>query len=185
MGLRILFGAVALACSVNALAGGSLDVSLASDAVRLEYDAAKADSGLHVSLAGMHHETDGDLLSVAAHVVDMREPSSPLYLGVGGRLFIFKQSDYNSGALGLGGFFRYQITDVPGLSVAGYGYYAPSVVAFNDTESLLDSDLRVQYGLLPTARVYMGYRYTGIKVEGVSKRVELEQGIHFGLKVDF
>ena len=184
-GLKVLLGGLALVSCAAATAGGSLDLSLASDAVRMEYDATKVGSGLHISLAGMHHEEDGDLLSVAVHVVDVREPDSPLYLGIGGRLFAYKIPQHESGALGVGGFFRYQITAVPGLSVAGYGYYAPSVVSFNDTERLVDADVRVQYGLLPTARVYMGYRYSAVDIENYRNSITLEEGIHFGLKVDF
>ncbi|MBQ0732629.1 MAG: hypothetical protein KBT75_18140, partial [Oleispira antarctica] len=100
-------------------------------------------------------------------------------------LFGFKNGDVDGGALGVGGFFRYQISQVPGLSTAGYAYYAPSVVSFDNTENLADTDLRIQYGLLPTARIYMGYRYSRYKLEGIKKEFMLEEGIHFGLKVDF
>ena len=97
----------------------------------------------------------------------------------------FLIGDVDGGALGVGGFYRYQISQVRGLSTAGYVYYAPSVVSFNDTENLSDADVRIQYALLPTARVYMGYRYSSFKLDGVRKVFMLEEGLHFGLKVDF
>lgn len=183
--LKVLFSGLLLAVSMQSLAGGSIDLSLANDSARLEYDATKVGSGLHVSASIMHHEDDGDLLSLGLHVVDVREPNSPLYIGVGGRIFGFKNGDVDGGALGVGGFFRYQIPQVPSLSAAGYMYYAPSVVSFDNTENIADADLRIQYGLLPTARVYMGYRYSRYKLEGVSKVFMLEEGVHLGLKVDF
>lgn len=183
--IKGLFSAVLLATSMQSLAGGSIDISLANDSARFEYDAAKVGSGLHISASAMHHEEDGDLISLGMHVVDVREPNSPLYLGVGGRLFGFKDGDTDGGAFGVGGFFRYQIPKVPGLSTAGYAYYAPKVVSFDATENLTDADIRIQYGLLPTARVYMGYRYSSFKIENVKKVFMLEEGIHFGLKVDF
>lgn len=183
--LKILFSGLLLSISMQSLAGGSLDVSLASDSARLEYDAAKVGSGLHVAASYMHHETDGDLASLGMHVVGVREPSSPLYFGVGGRLFGFKNGNVDGGAFGVGGFYRYQISQVPGLSAAGYAYYAPSVVSFNNTENLTDADVRIQYALLPTARVYMGYRYSRYKLKEIRKVFMLEEGIHFGLKVDF
>lgn len=183
--LTLMCSSVFLAASMNATAGGSVDLSLSSDSARFEYDAAKVGSGLHVSASIMHHEDDGDLASLGMHVVDIREPNSPLYIGVGGRVFGYVSGDYDGAALGVGGFARYNIQAAPGLSIAGYGYYAPSVVSFGDTKSLVDSDIRIQYALLPTARVYTGYRYSQVEIEQTSDDIVLEQGIHFGLKVDF
>ena len=183
--LKTLFSGLLLSVSMQSMAGGSIDLSLANDSARLEYDAAKVGSGLHISASAMHHEEDGDLISLGLHVVDVREPNSPLYLGVGGRIFGFKDGDVDGGALGVGGFFSYQIPKVNGLSTAGYLYYAPKVVSFDATENLTDADIRFQYGLLPTARVYMGYRYSSFKIEDIKRTFMLEEGIHFGLKVDF
>jgi hypothetical protein len=183
--LKVLFSGLLLSISMQSLAGGSIDLSLANDSARLAYDATKVGSGLHISASIMHHENDGDLLALGLHVVDVREPNSPLYIGIGARLFGFKNGDVDGGALGVGGFYRYQISQVPGLSTAGYLYYAPSVVSFDDTENLTDADFRIQYDLLPTARVYTGYRFSRYKIEDVKKEFMLEEGIHFGLKVDF
>jgi hypothetical protein len=183
--LKLMCSSLFLVVSMSATAGGSLDISLASDSARFAYDAAKVGSGLHISASIQHHEDNGDLASLGLSVVDMREPNSPLYLGVGGKLFGYVSGDYDGGALGLGGFFSYNIPKTKGVSLAGYAYYAPSVVSFGDTESLIDSDIRIQYALLPTARVYTGYRFSQVQVEQSSKDITLEQGIHFGLKVDF
>ena len=183
--LALICSSVFLAASMNASAGGSIDLSLSNDSARFEYDATKVGSGLHVSASIMHHEDDGDLASLGLHVVDLREPNSPLYIGVGGRIFGYVSGDYDGGALGVGGFARYNIPGVIGLSIAGYGYYAPSVVSFGDTENLLDSDIRIQYALLPTARIYTGYRYSEVGIEQTKDEIVLEQGVHFGLKVDF
>lgn len=183
--LKLVCSSLFLTASMNVFAGGSIDVSLASDSARLEYDATKVGSGLHVSASIQHHETDGDLASLGLHVVDVREPNSPLYLGLGGRLFGYVTDDSDGGALGLGGFFRYNIPKTKGVSLAGYVYYAPSVVSFGDTESLVDTDIRIQYALLPTARIYMGYRLSQVEIKQTNKDEKLEQGIHFGLKADF
>lgn len=182
---KLVCSSLLLATSMNAAAGGSLDISLASDSARLEYDATKVGSGLHIGASIQHHEDDGQLGALGLHVVDVREPNSPLYLGAGGRIFGFVTDDYDGAALGLGGFFRYNIPQTQGISLAGYVYYAPSVVSFGDTDSLLDSDIRIQYALLPTARVYAGFRNSKVNVDQVKKDIMLEHGLHFGLKVDF
>lgn len=183
--VNAVFSSLLLLASAQSFAGGSLDLSLSNDSARLEYDATKVGSGLHVSASVQHNEQDGELIALGLHVVDVREPNSPLYLGVGAKLFGFQNDYLDGGALGVGGFFRYQIPNVSGLSTAGYLYYAPKVVSFDDTENLTDADIRLQYGLLPTARVYMGYRYSAVDVEKYRDTIKLEEGIHFGLKVDF
>lgn len=171
-----------------AQAGGSLDLSLSDDAVRAAYDAAKVGSGLHVSLDFLHHTDDGEIASIGAHVVDVRDSSSDLYIGVGGKAYGFVTrgvKDYSGGGIGLGGFFRYRLPQVQGLSVAGYAYYAPPVVSIADAENLIDTDVRLQYALIPTARAYVGYRYTGIRIDELNDRYELGDGAHLGLKIDF
>jgi hypothetical protein len=183
--LNAIFSGLLLSASMQAVAGGSLDLSLSNDTARLEYDATKVGSGLHVTGSIQHHEDDGDLLALGMHVVDVRNPNSPLYIGVGGKLFGFKNDDLDGVALGVGGFLSYQIPRLPGLSTAGYFYYAPKVVAFGDTENLMDADVRIQYSLIPTARVYVGYRYSKFEIEDVKEKFVLDEGFHLGLKVDF
>lgn len=186
--LKKMTSAAILVAATSANAGGSLDLSLSDEAVRAAYDATKVGSGLHVSLDILHHTDDGDIASVGAHVVDVRNSDSNLYIGVGGKLYGFATrgvKDFNGGGIGLGGFFRYRLPQLPEVSIAGYGYYAPPVVSVSDSENLIDTDIRVQYALIPTARAYLGYRYTGIRLEGVEDRFELGDGAHLGLKIDF
>ncbi|WP_419811220.1 YfaZ family outer membrane protein [Bacterioplanoides sp.] len=190
--LKKLALASLVATSAAAHAGGSLDLSIANEMARVGYDATKVGSGMHVSADFLHHTDDGNIGSVGLHVVDVRNEDPDLYIGVGGKLYGFSADeadedgdDASGAAIGLGGFFRYRLPGVPEVSVAGYAYYAPSVISFADADNLFDSDVRIQYSLIPTARVYAGYRYTGIKIEDVSDRVELGDGLHVGLKLDF
>jgi len=185
----LTFASVSLAPA--AMAGGSLDISLSDDVVRLGYDATQMGSGLHVSLAGLHDADKGDMISAGLHVVDVRPSTSNLYIGVGAKIFAYSTDsadhydDYSGAAMGVGGFFRYSIPAAPDVSVAGYAYYAPSVISFGDTENMVVSDLRLQFALLPTARIYAGYRYNGISLDNVDRRYKLGDGAHLGLTIDF
>lgn len=175
-----------LVCIVPAVqAGGSLDLSLADDAVRASWDATRAGSGTHVSMAWLHHEKDGDLVSGGLHVVDVRPSKRHLYIGVGGQLQAFSTEYYDGAALGVGGFFRYAFPSSRDVSLAGYVYYAPPVLSFADAQNMVNSDLRLQYSVIPSARVYLGYRYVSIRLEDVSRRYELGDGLHAGLTIDF
>lgn len=186
--LKKMAAATLLVTAAGVNAGGSLDLSLSNEVVRAAYDATKVGSGLHVSADVLHHTDDGDIASLGVHVVDVRNSDSDLYIGVGGKLYGFATrgaEDYTGGGLGLGGFFRYRLPQLQEISIAGYAYYAPPVVSISDAENLTDTDIRVQYSLIPTARVYVGYRYTGIRLEDVKDRLELGDGVHLGLKIDF
>lgn len=182
-----LFAAAVLSSTVaiSTHAGGSIDISLANNSARLAYDATQVGSGVHIGAALQHDREDGNLLSAGVHVVDVRESKRSLYIGVGAKVFGYFTDDYDGAALGVGGFFRYNIPGVQDVSVAGYGYYAPPVTTFGDGEHLIDTDLRVQFAVIPTARIYTGYRYSAVKVEGVRNRVTLGDGLHFGIKIDF
>lgn len=167
-------------------AGGTIDFSLSDDSARLAIDAAKLGSGLHLAVGLQHDQDKGDIASLAAHVVDVRDHNRQLYLGVGGNLYAIKADNDEEGAtIGVGGFFRYAFDSVKDLSLAGYGYYAPPVVSFGDVRNLYDVDFRVQYHLIPTARIFVGYRDTAIAFEDISDRTNLGSGYHFGIKLDF
>ena len=87
--------------------------------------------------------------------------------------------------VGVGGFARYAIPANRDFSLAGYAYYGPSVLAFEDTKNLINTDFRFQYSPIPTARIYIGYRYVSFKQEGYRKRYELADGGHGGISIDF
>lgn len=180
-----------LAAASGANAGGALDISLADEAVRVAWDAAQAGSGMHVNLSAMHHMDEGDVIGAGIHAVDIRNRNPNLYIGIGAKAFGFVTNEdrigeeYTGAALGIGGFFRYNLPVQPDVSFAAYAYYAPPVVSFGDADNFVNSDWRVQYALIPSARVYGGYRYNSIKLENVRDRYELGEGWHLGLTLDF
>ncbi len=184
--IRQLFLLVVMGLSSFSNAGGTIDFSLSDDTARLAVDAAKLGSGLHLAVALQHDQDHGDIASLAAHVVDVRDNRRQLYLGVGGNIYAVRADNDEQGiAVGVGGFFRYAFDSLKDLSLAGYGYYVPPVVSFGDIKNLYDVDLRLQYHLIPTARVYLGYRDTAVAFEKLSDRSNIGSGFHFGIKLDF
>ncbi len=171
--------------AATASAGGALDLNLSDKAVRVAYDGAQQNSGLHINLSALHHTDDGDMVGAGVHVVNVREANSPVYLGVGVKAFAFTTDDFDGGALGIGGLFRYSLPVNSDISLAGYAYYAPTVVSFGDAENMINSDWRVQYAVIPNARVYTGYRYNSISMDGLDDRYEFADVFHVGLTLDF
>lgn len=174
-----------IAASQVALAGGTIDASVSNDSIRLEFDAARVDSNMHISLGGLHDEEGGEVVFAGLHAVDKGRQLENIYIGVGGKLYFFTTDEKDSGALGLGGFLRYSFPQFEGFGVSAHAYYAPDVIAFGGTESLRDLGIRLQYQLIPSARVYVGLRQLAISVEDLDRTVEIDEGLNVGVRIDF
>lgn len=180
--------------SMSAYSGGSVDLSLSNDAVRLGYDAVMINSGAHFNANGLHHIDDGDMAAVGFHVVGQRDASSPFYVGLGGQLmasqYNYKQADkhdkkYFSLGLGIGGFVRYSFPFHQPLSVSTQLYYSPRVITFIDAKSMLDAELKIQYSVIPSAHAYVGYRYSASEIETLKDWSIIDDGLHVGVRLNF
>ncbi len=180
--LRIL-APLSIFLSASVFAGGSLDLSVNDDTASLEYDATRMGTPLHISSGILHHEKDGNMLTVGVNAVDVRNQGSPFKIGIGGKLYGYFNDRSDSGALAVGGFVRYAPAELAGLGFAGHAYYAPSVLSFHTTDHLVDVGLRIEYRLLPTALVYLGYRLVEASDEDVD--LEITKAGHFGLRINF
>lgn len=173
-------------------AGGSLDLSLSNDAARLGYDAALVSSEAHVSVSALHHVEDGDALTLGFNVVGQRDASSPLYVGVGGQIMgshykSDKPDDKRYAALGLGvgGFLRYSFPFHRPLGIDTHAYYAPKVITFADAKAIIDASIKLRYSVIPSAHVYIGYRYNGFEVKDLKKWGVVDKGLNVGFRLNF
>src|SRR5690606_39347190 len=90
----------------------------------------------------LHHEDDGDMLEAGVHVVDVRPGKRNLYIGIGAKLHAINTDWFDAGGVGVGGFFRYAFPANRDVSVAGYGYYAPSVLSLDRKSEEHTSELQ-------------------------------------------
>lgn len=189
--VAVVLGAIS---SMSAYSGGSVDLSLSNDAVRLGYDAAMVDSGAHFNVNGLHHIDDGDMAAVGFHVVGQRDASSPFYVGLGGQImasqYNHKEKDkdnkkYFSVGLGIGGFMRYNFPFHEPLGISTHVYYSPRVITFADSKSMLDADIKIQYSVIPSAHAYVGYRYNATELEKLKDWSVIDDGLHVGVRLNF
>lgn len=183
MKLQNLLAPIGLLLSTNVFAGGTLDLSINDDTAALEYDATRMGSPMHISAGILHHEEDGNLISFGLNAVDVRDQKSSLRIGVGGKIYGYFTDESDSGAMGIGGFARYTPPELNGLGFSGHAYYAPGVLSFSSTENMVDAAVRVEYMLLPTAMVYLGYRF--VEAQDDNLDLELVNNAHFGLRINF
>jgi len=183
MKLLRLLAPIGLLMSSAVYAGGTLDLSINDETAALEYDATRLGSPMHISAGYLHHEEDGDLISFGLNAVDVRDNQSDMRIGVGGKVYGYFTDGDDGGALAIGGFMRYMPAELNGVGFGGHAYFAPSVLSFSSTENMVDVGVRVEFMLLPTAMVYLGYRF--VEATEVNEDVEVVNAGHFGLRISF
>jgi hypothetical protein len=90
----------------------------------------------------------------------------------------------NTSALALGGLVRYSPPDTQRLGVVGEVYMSPNIVTFGDANRYVETNLRVEYEVIPQAVAYVGYR----KIKfGINNRPDaiLDEGVNLGVRISF
>ena len=106
---------------------------------------------------------------------------SGLNLGVGTKFYVGKtdsDADFINLAIGLGG--SYVIPQLQGLGVSGHFYYAPEVFSFQDSERLIESEVRLTYAVLPKATIYIGYQNIGLDIEHRNGSRTIDDSVRIG-----
>jgi hypothetical protein len=90
----------------------------------------------------------------------------------------------STSALALGGLIRYSPPDIKRLGVVGEVYLSPNIVTFGDANRYVETNLRVEYEVIPQAVAYVGYR----KIKfGINNRPDaiLDEGVNLGVRISF
>lgn len=106
---------------------------------------------------------------------------SGLNLGVGTKFYVGKtdsDADFINLAVGLRG--SYVIPQLQGLGVAGHFYYAPEVFSFQDSEGLMESDVRLTYAMLPKVTIFIGYQNISLDVEDRNSSRTIDDSVRIG-----
>ena len=183
----------------NILLAGSLMLVLAAGAHAAEVDLNVNDNAARLTLglplgnnvlvdgSWLHHNDNGDVVSVGAHVTGAASGVDPLQAGLGVRFnYIYNdRGDEEDGtALGMGGFLRYTLPQYDRFSFGGSLYYSPEVLSFGDIEKFYEYGLWSSYSLIKDADIYLGWRT--MKAEFKSDGTErMDTGFHVGMRVRF
>ena len=109
----------------------------------------------------------------------------PATAGVGMRAMYFYDSPLEGGGVGLGGYTRLNIPQVPGLSVGGSLHYSPTVLSYGDSDGMWNFESTVNYRVIRNAEFFIGYRYVATELEERSRDLRLEEGFLAGLRMYF
>lgn len=188
----ILFAITGLFFSTQAaafsLAPGSLEANLNNESIQFEYDRAVTGAqNLHINGGILYTEQDEDSASVFTIGFQGVETDNRTFrAGVGTRLYGYSAPGSTSGlALAFGGLFYHIVPGASHISLGGYGWVAPQVTSFGDTEYLYEAGARVAYRVIQNTDVFLGYRYLHLKSDDGSFNDPIEDGFHLGFRLNF
>ena len=168
----------------------SFDINLSSDSAQFKYGTHVGGTNFgrsEMTIGFLYNEDDAYLSEIGLLVIDEAGSKTPgLELGVGPKFWFggSDEADVDISGIGLGGQLRYKNLNYPRIVYGFSLFYAPSIVAFLDADNILEYDLRVEYELLPTANVYIGYRNIEADIKR-SGEAEIDDSAIIGLRFNF
>ena len=173
-------------CSVVA---GNLGLDLNNDVARLFFVQKFRRNNLSGTASWLHQQDGGNIVAGGLHIIE--EYREGTFIGLGVQLDVFNANlDNNSSyddsgtAMPVGGFGRWAFPTLSALGIGADLHYAPGVLAFGDTESYLEYALRLEYQVLRSTNIYLGYRRVDIEMDVIGD-IEFEKGAFFGARLTF
>lgn len=140
-----------------------LDLNIGNETVALSLMGPINTSDLNVSISGMHHQDDRDVLTTGLSVIEQTDVES--HIGIGANIYTFDTPDIDGMGIALGGFFRQALPQVSHLGLGGQVFYGPSIVSMDSADDFLDATLRLEYQIIHQANIYLGYRKIKVFVD--------------------
>ena len=182
---RISLMALSLAMSAAPALASDVDLGLTAESVKAQINVFDSRDDMQLGAGYTYHEGSRHIGNVDFHTQGRTALGNlPITAGLGVRLVGWDNDRLDGGALALGGDATANIPDVPGLSVAGSLHYAPSILAFGDSDDVTSLEARVSYRIIRNAELFAGYRYLNTDLDG-RKDLNLDEGLMAGMKLYF
>lgn len=161
-----------------------LDLNIGNETVALSLIGPINSSDLNVSISGMHHQNDRDVLTTGLSVIEQTDVES--HIGIGANIYAFDAPEIDGVGLALGGFFRQALPQVPHLGLGGQVFYGPSIVSMDSADDFLDATLRLEYQVIHQANIYLGYRKIKVFVDDeIEDEGEIDSSWVAGMRLTF
>ncbi|HEY5604152.1 MAG TPA: YfaZ family outer membrane protein [Gammaproteobacteria bacterium] len=168
----------------------SLDFNLSSESAQLKYATLLGGTNYGRTEMGfgfLYHEDKNYLGEISLLVIDEAGSKSPgLEVGAGMKFFFgdADKPDISLSALALGGQLRYRHASVPRIIYSATLFYAPGIVSFQDADQVYELGATIEYEIIPTANVYIGYRLIEAEIKNRDD-VEFDDNAIIGLRFKF
>tara|TARA_R110001592_G_scaffold91754_3_gene268240 strand:+ start:30741 stop:31322 length:582 start_codon:yes stop_codon:yes gene_type:complete len=181
----ILSGSTLMCSTVSA---NEFDMRISDDAIQGNFSFFKEDSNAQFGLGYFYKDEDEaiNIMNIDLHTKGQTAIANlPTTVGIGFSANLFKEGPLKGSAVGIGGSVRVNIPESPGLSIETALHYAPNVLAFGDSDEFRRFRLQVNYRIIESADISLGYRYLNVGVEEISDNHTFESGAFLGLKLSF
>ena len=170
-----------LACQFAAAStfATELDLGVNDDVVSAQVT-ADLNSRLNASVGYLYSDDAGQLLQGALH---MKHDAGRHHFEFGAQMStVWADHSPNGTVIGLGG--RYALDLGSNLSFHAAGYYAPSVLSFNDIDGFYQLETKLQYDLNQDMGFYLGYRNIRFEYDN-ARDATFENGLFLGANIRF
>ena len=186
----VLLSAMAVSTFSQSTIAETLDINLSDESAQFKYLQninGTTEGRTELGFGILYNDDDNYLAEASFIITDVAGTKAPgLEVGVGPKLYLAKhdKTDLDAFSIGVGAQFRYKIPTVTRLNFTGAVFYAPGIVSFADAEDLTEIFVSIGYEVLPTADVYLGYRYINVDFDPVSDKT-LDETALIGLSFSF
>tara|TARA_R110001592_G_scaffold138511_4_gene357684 strand:+ start:75717 stop:76241 length:525 start_codon:yes stop_codon:yes gene_type:complete len=173
---------------VSSVSANEFDMRISDDAIHGNFSFSKEDSNAQFGLGYFYKDESEaiNIMNIDLHTKGQTAIANlPTTVGIGFSSNLFKEGDFKGSAVGIGGSVRVNIPESPGLSVETALHYAPDVLAFGDADEFRRFRLQVNYRIIESADISLGYRYINVGVEDLNRNHTFESGAFLGLKLAF
>lgn len=195
MMMKRLSVAAVLALCASAAQAEVFDAAIAEDTLRVSVGGPlsrlinldKGEYDLGVIGGEVEDFSDDNFYSLHAGLLltgDAGATAANVTAGLGARLQYVDSEHDNGGALALGGQVRVKLPQATRVRFNAYGYYGPDASTFGDYDHFLEFSVSVGYEILRDAELYLGYRTIEVGLDP-GPDVDLEDGFHVGIRLDF
>lgn len=183
--------ALSLLTLSTAAMADSIDLNLRNSSAQFQYSTAMGRDALgktefHIgALYSDQNHANNTLADLGVAVKDDLGDNAPgISVGVGIKGLVGHTEGTNESAIAIGGMLRYSPPDLSRLGVIGQLYVAPNITTFGDADRYVETSLRVEYEVIPSAAAYIGYRDIQFNLNA-GPNATVDKGVFIGVRMSF
>ena len=165
-----------------------LDFNDDSAEFRLDLPLRQDHYGRAVFGARFLYNEDEDTEMIGAELKFLGDPGAVPGLEVGAGFIGYygeAHETFDFGNVGVGLLANYAPATLRGLGLSTRVVYSPDIFSWQDSDGLLEFNLRAGYAITPLVKVYVGYQGIEGEVDGIDRDVDIDEDVRVGLEVRF
>jgi YfaZ precursor len=179
-----------LTLCTNAMAD-TIDLNLRNSSAQFQYSSAMSrdslgKSELHVGgIYSDSNNTNNTLGELGIEVKDEIGSKAPGFsVGIGIKGLLAHTQGTNESAVAIGGMLRYSPPTLSRLGMVGQLYFAPNITTFGDADRFVETSVRLEFEVIPSAAAYIGYRNIYFNLNN-GPNAKVDQGAFVGVRMSF